>query len=140
MQKKFQIIKITKLYVPHYFSTRGSCHKFIDGMYAVIEKQNETLFVCSDDSMIDATLKNDMIIDCLNSTDDEDLLISTLKYKQFKTCRLPYEIPCKQGHLRCYNISDVCSYKVNFFGRIEPCSNGAHLQRCESFECSLMFK
>ena len=123
-----------------YFSARGSCHKFTNNIYARVEKHDKTLFVCRGNNMIDATLRNDMVIDCPNSTDDEDMLISILKYEQFRTCRLSYEIPCKKGHLKCYNISDICTYKVNILGRIEPCSNGAHLQNCEYFECNMMFK
>ena len=122
-----------------YFSAKGSCHKYITTNYQSKKLKKEN-FLCCDNSTIDTALKNDMVIDCKDSAEDEEILNSVLRYKQVRTCRKPYEIPCKEGYSKCFNISDICNYRVNLFGRIQPCSNGAHLQNCEYFECNMMFK
>ena len=122
-----------------YFRSKGTCHKYTIVKYPA-ETLNKAIFMCSDNRTIDITLKNDMVIDCSNSAEDEEILKSFLKYKQFKSCRTPYEIPCKQGYSNCFNISDICNYKVNSLGRIQPCSNGANLQNCQHFECNMMYK
>ena len=50
------------------------------------------------------------------------------------------QIPCLQGHPKCYNISDICSYKLNTCGHLLPCRNGAHLESCRDFTCNAKFK
>ena len=122
-----------------YFSAKGSCYKYAPSKYP-IEEFTRTNILCSDNRTIDMILRNDLMIDCPNSAEDEEILISSLQFEKVSHCSRPYEIPCKQGHSKCYNISDICTYRVNFFGRIQPCSNGAHLQSCEYFECNMMFK
>ena len=122
-----------------YFRAKGSCHKYTQVRYQS-EKLIKSNFSCNENIIIDIALKNDMVIDCPNSAEDEEILLSLLKYEQVETCRKPYEIPCKQGYSKCFNISDICIYKVNFLGRIKPCSNAAHLQNCKHFECNMMFK
>ena len=122
-----------------YFSSKGSCHKYVTPKYQS-DKLKTANFSCSDNNIIDIALKNDMVIDCPNSAEDEEILLSLLKYDLVRTCRRPYEFPCKQGHSKCFNISHICTYRINLFGRIQPCSNGAHLQNCKHFECNMMFK
>ena len=56
----------------------------------------------------------------------------------------------KRGKLSCgsnnfsdhtfYEISEICSYKLNSQGHLIPCNKGGHLQNCEKFECNMMFK
>ena len=122
-----------------YFTAKDSCHKYITPTN-LSKKHTKINFVCSDKRIIDMSLKNDLVIDCPNSAEDEETLMSLLQFEQISLCRRKYEIACKQGHPKCYNISDICTYRINFFGRIQPCSNGAHLQNCEKFECNIMFK
>ena len=119
-----------------YVSVKGSCHKYIVVRYPN-HKLTKPKTVCNDNRSIDIALEKDMVIDCPNSAEDEEILTSLLKYEKVRICRESYEIPCKQGHSKCYNISHICGYKVNLFGRMEPCSNGAHLQ---NFECNMIFK
>ena len=122
-----------------YFSVKGFCHKYIVVRYPNY-KLTKPKTVCNNNRSIDIALENDMVIDCPNSAEDEEILTSLLKYEKVRICRESYEIPCKQGHSKCYNISHICGYKVNHFGRMEPCSNGAHSENCEHFECNMMFK
>ena len=122
-----------------YFVAKDSCHKYLPPTN-LSKNLTKIKFLCSDKRIIDVSLKNDLVIDCPNSAEDEDILISLLQFEHINHCRKKYEIACTQGHTKCYNISDICTYRVNDFGRIEPCSNGAHLQNCENFECNIMFK
>ena len=39
-----------------------------------------------------------------------------------------------------YDISEICSYKLNKEGQLLPCSKGDHLQSCKLYECNMMFK
>ena len=39
-----------------------------------------------------------------------------------------------------YEISEICSYKLNGQGYLRPCSKGEHLQNCKMFKCNIMFK
>ena len=122
-----------------YFIAKDSCHKYIP-LTNLSKNLTKIIFLCSDKRIIDISLKNDLVIDCPNSAEDEEILMSLLQFEHINHCRKKYEIACTQGHTKCYNISDICTYRVNDFGRIEPCSNGAHLQNCENFECNIMFK
>ena len=56
----------------------------------------------------------------------------------------------KRGNLSCqsielskltlYDISEICSYRLNKQGHLAPCYKGEHLQDCQQFECNMMFK
>ena len=130
----------TKPYLLHYISGKRdlalSLHKSI---ILVINSQKEKCYTMITNSMI---LHSKMIYGHRLSKFSWrwKILIDLLKYENISTCRGSYEIPFRQGHSKCYNISHICSYKVSSFGRIEPCSNGAHLQNREHFECNIMFK
>ena len=52
----------------------------------------------------------------------------------------PSEIPCRDGHIKCYNFSDICIFKLNQIHHLTPCRNGANLESCEPFQCNSMFK
>ncbi len=54
-----------------------------------------------------------------------------------QTC---FQVPCRQGHTKCYNVSDICSYKLDKFHHLIPCRTGEHLQSCSGFSCNAMFK
>ncbi len=47
-------------------------------------------------------------------------------------------LPCSPG--TCFNISDICVYKVEFDNQLKVCANGVNLEECEMFECNSMFK
>ena len=42
--------------------------------------------------------------------------------------------------LNFYDISDICSYKLNEEAQLIPCNKGEHLQNCQFFECNMVFK
>ena len=51
-------------------------------------------------------------------------------------CANSNQIPCLNGHPKCYNISEICSYKLNKNCHLIPCRNGAHLDNCKGFNCN----
>ncbi len=55
-------------------------------------------------------------------------------------CKDPQYFPCGHGDPECYQISDLCVYKMNKFGIMVPCWNGEQLKSCKEFECNAMFK
>ena len=71
-------------------------------------------------------------------------------YEMQKVVDIIHEMPKYKPNLSCqpinspinyfYEISDICSYRVNKQGQIFPCNEGEHLQNCEKFECNMMFK
>ena len=67
-------------------------------------------------------------------------LVELLKLSKYTGCYLPSQIPCKYGHPRCYNISEICVYKLDFNGYIVPCRTGSHLGNCEEFQCNTFYK
>ena len=45
-----------------------------------------------------------------------------------------------EGYFQCYNITNLCIYKLNANQVLIPCENGRHLQQCKNFLCDIMFK
>ena len=68
------------------------------------------------------------------------MFFELLKQSTYTGCSLPSQIPCKYGHPRCYNISEICVYKLHFNGYIVPCRTGSHLGNCEQFQCNTFYK
>ncbi len=40
----------------------------------------------------------------------------------------------------CFNISDICVYKLQSDGKLTPCENGNHLHNCSAYTCNTNFK
>ena len=57
------------------------------------------------------------------------------KYKPKLSCQ-----PINDFSSLFYEISDICSYKLDKHGHLVPCKKGEHLQNCEMFECNMMLK
>ena len=47
---------------------------------------------------------------------------------------------CNFRFLQCYNISEICIYKLNVHGFLIPCRTGEQLQNCRHFQCNIFFK
>ncbi len=82
-------------------------------------------------------LNDDLFLD---SVEDELKLKALLKGGIEQQCLIPSQVPCKQGHSKCYNLTDICIYMTNHFGFLHPCRNGGHLKNCSIFECNKKFK
>ncbi len=55
------------------------------------------------------------------------------------TCKHLTELPCT-GSSNCFNISDICMFRLDSCDQLMPCSNGGHLEDCTHFECNAKFK
>ena len=62
------------------------------------------------------------------------------KFIKYFTCLNIGELPCLEGYFQCYNITNLCIYKLNANEVLIPCENGRHLQQCKNFLCDIMFK
>ncbi len=104
-----------------------------------ISQEKQTSFKCNSLKTILVSLVNDLIPDCDNSGDDEPIMVNLLTVGSFSPCLEHNQIPCMNGHHKCYNISQVCFYKIKKCF-LEPCRNGGHLENWKDFPCSAKFK
>ena len=42
--------------------------------------------------------------------------------------------------MACFNILDVCVYRLDILHNLFPCWSGSHIKQCEHFECNQYFK
>ncbi len=96
-------------------------------------------FKCSNRKEVDRDLVGDLVEDCPNGR-DEPVLNSMFIHLIYHLCAHSYQIPCREGHSRCFNVSQICTYNINRFMFLEPCRTGEHLQLCKQFSCNAMFK
>ncbi len=122
-------------------TVNNTCEMFIhtdqqfDSMYMNINQIS-----CTSGVQIDERHWNDLVPDCDPEGEDEPSLRSLVIMGTFVACSDPGQIPCRAGHPRCFNISDICHYQIDKFSKLQPCPNGAHLQACRGFECNMKFK
>ena len=125
-----------------YLSANGLCFSY--DIKENVKQNDQDLprksFRCKSGIELDVTFKDDLVADCGPEAEDEPNLLFLLKNHKFSFCKGIGEIPCKQGHSRCYNTTDICVYKLGNFGNLDPCRNGGHLEQCEKFQCNMMFK
>ena len=95
---------------------------------------------CGGGTTMDIYLKDNLKSDCIPEGRDNQTLKELLDKKIPQTCIQTYQIPCMEGHPKCYNLTDIYIYKLNFYQHIFPCRNGGHLQKCTSFQYNLMYK
>ncbi len=138
-QSKFSCL--TSLF---YESVTGECYKYTSSEWNKLtfthDREESTYFVCNNKLQIDKNLVDDLVPDCGPEAEDEPKMKDLLKYNRLESCLHPYLIPCREGHSKCFNVSDVCKYKLNSRHHIFPCRNGEHLESCKQFECNSMFK
>ena len=130
-------------------TTSKLCYVDITGhfsKYFLLFKDNtnitseNNLFICNNNLQLDTALVNDLVADCGPEAEDEPILISLLSNYKFSMCEKPDEIPCVEGHSKCFDITNICTYRLNKYLRNFPCRNGGHLANCKEFECNLKFK
>ncbi len=125
----------------YYLSNSGNCHKYVEfGNHTIhITSESNKTFLCKSKQMIDIKLRDDLIPDCLPEADDEFILNSLTHTGIQDKCIDRNELPCFEGHTRCYHFSAICTYKLDQNNNLVPCRNGAHLENCKGFECSALF-
>ena len=55
-------------------------------------------------------------------------------------CIKLHKLPCRKEIMKCFNMTHICSYRLNTYHQIIPCTKGSHLQDCTEFDCNAQFK
>ena len=106
----------------------------------ILQKRiSEQKFLCYNGKALDVLYVNDLVSDCGPESEDEPVLLLMKSKLEIFKCK-PWEIPCMKGHIKCFNFTDICLYKLNIDKHLIPCRNGGHLDNCKFFECNTMFK
>ena len=124
-----------------YYMSLGTCYQYTNWKYdqtIYVNKNDIQTFICKE-GPIDKILSDDLYGDCFLG-EDELMLKSLLIDHVTTSCADFNQIPCVRGHSKCYDISDICSYKLYTYGNLLPCRNGAHLESCKDFDCNAKFK
>ena len=123
---------------PLYFLGRDNkCHTFAMQIYfGVPEMSAQKEDKCSN---LHNSLENDLVVDCDELVDEQHLTHFLIHGKTF-SCSHPAEIPCRMGHSKCFNTTDICVYRLNVFKNLIPCRTGEHVEACENFDCNNKFK
>ena len=100
----------------------------------------KTKSACRSGLDFDRILSGNIIPDCGVDNDDAQLFeyISRTE-NNFSPCK-PFQVLCSEENYMCFEIRDICIYKINIRNQLIPCQNGAHLKNCEKFTCNMMFK
>ena len=122
----------------HYETRDGKCDSY--KIPKVRKLSMKEMFMCADGTTIFASQVSDLVSDCGSSADDEEIYKNLLLYDEFDNCTSPGQIPCTQGHSKCFNISDTCIFRLNSHNNLIPCRTGTHLENCEMFECNTYYK
>ena len=96
--------------------------------------QNEDMNKTNNNRFQDALVPDEL------SFQDEKHLIKLLAKETHYNCHSSAQLSCKQGHSKCFNISDICQYRLDSDNNLTPCRTGGHLEECETFQCNNMFK
>ena len=68
------------------------------------------------------------------------LLLAGLNDYYNISCKSPSMLPCLRTDSNCYHITDVCKFFLSRSNVVLPCKNGGHLEKCDDFQCDIMFK
>ncbi len=60
--------------------------------------------------------------------------------RKFSLPTLPCPLKCRGEDEDCFQMKDICIFKVNRNNILIPCKNGDHIQDCTEFECNENFK
>ena len=87
----------------HYLASNGECLK-----YTITEAAAEVfvkhLLICQNDTDLHSIFWNDLVADCGPEAEDEPELKSLFINGTITKCTKSFELPCRQGHSRCFNI------------------------------------
>ena len=75
-----------------------------------------------------------------SNDNDEIIMARFLQNKKYMLCKNPNQIPCMEGHPKCYSLKEICMYRRIGSDQIDSCENGAHLENCKAFQCGSKFK
>ena len=65
---------------------------------------------------------------------------NTIIFDKESTCNAKYLLPCDNNDMACFDILDICVYRLDILHNLFPCWSGSHIKQCEHFECNQYFK
>ncbi len=123
-----------------FFTTlNGSCYHFTTMTRSNIHSQSKQIR-CAEIYSTDPVWLDDIFVDCPGYHGEESILMNLLFHSNHSQCPRSGQLPCKQGHTKCFNVTSICIFILNTFGHLTPCRNGGHLDDCASFQCNTHFK
>ena len=126
----------------YYKNVDGQCKSFLH-QHIFDESELVTIpvnFTCNNGLVIDIVFVDDMVSDYGHLAEDESIYKNLLMFNEKVPCGKQGQIPCVSGHSACYNVSDICMYRLNRYSVLIPCRIGSHLQECKDFQCNLDYK
>ena len=113
--------------------TNRTCIPYTRNHVTVTTNQGElTNRTCKENRTKSTILAHDLIPDCGLFPEVEPILKN-------HDCSSEGQLPCKFSHTSCYNVSEICIYRLNN-NVFSPFRNGANLQDCQLFECPDKYK
>ncbi len=124
----------------YYQAVDGNCHHYFL-QNNTTDLDNHVLFWC-DRSNINILYSQieDLVPDCGPQAEDELVLMSILQQGTMVPCLESGQVPCLDGHPRCFYFHQICTYQLDKQNKLYPCRNGGHLVNCKHFECNNRFK
>ncbi len=128
----------------HFLNIQGECEKYVlesssdAANFMTVEKDS---YVCNNTKKIFSALVDDLVADCSPEADDEMQLLTLLTGGNFdQDCKTLDQVPCKTGHCKGFNFTQICEYQLDSLNHLCPCRTGAHVSSCHDFECTVNFK
>ncbi len=121
-----------------FFQTiRDECSSYTEALF--IKEPKDSFFTCNNFRKIHQSFLEDLVPDC-EMAEDERYFQTFNHFSERRWCNFPNQIPCREGHQRCFNFSHLCLFSFNTHGHFAACRSGEHLQNCAQFECNAQFK
>ncbi len=122
-------------------SRHGTCEKYFLSPETNLGEEHKvtSAFSCKNRSLEPWSLVNDLIPDS-EMAEDEHELLALLVNNTVKSCAKASQLPCREGHSKCFSVEDICIFEQDNNNNLYPCRNGAHVQMCMDILCNKKFK
>ena len=118
----------------YYHNTQGGCLPYLRPFPKTL---NFTSFNNYSKIQYTHKLSSLLYLDCNR---DELSKIKKNKTVFFKSCEDPDQLLCTYGCRKCFPSHKLCTYELDYDGKLLHCPSGAHLKNCEFIGCNNMFK
>ncbi len=128
------LTKPTKCKIWYYSSHEGECHMYL---FDSATKVTNYFVQSVTHSEIDNTVDTYLFGSILQGKGESK---EVLEAKQRNNCEKAGQIKCGEESFLCYDVHEICTYKLNEDLSVFPCRLGENLEECKDFECNMMFK
>ena len=132
-----------------YISNTGHCVMYSNQVPKISIKDNILDFstaqykTCTNTSSLNAHLINDGVPDCPDSNDEpllKEALTNVVLDQKLQICSKQGSLSCFPSSPKCFDIHEICLYKLDQLKHLYPCRTGSHIKECSQFECAQHFK